>query len=121
MTDTQCHPDLQRFWQLLAEGWCAGQPLLTALRSIQKTLPLEPMGRVVGLLADEIEQGHSLSAAMKTHPSVFGKAHICLIEGGELLGIVDRVLLLILEFTWRCSTCGNLQLPGANKNRTGGP
>lgn len=115
MTETACHPDLQRFWELLAGGWCAGQPLLAMLRSIQEALPPEPMGKAVGLLADEVAQGHILSVAMKNQPSVFSKAHVSLVEGGELLGIVDRVLLLILEFGWRCPGCDNLQFPSVNE------
>ena len=115
MTETCCHPDMQRFWQLLAQGWCSGQPLLTILHSIQQALPPDPMGKVAGTLAEQVAQGRSLSDAMRGQPSIFTKAHNCLIEGGERLGIVDRVLLLILESTWRCPTCGNLQFPGPSQ------
>ena len=111
MTEIQCHPDGRRFWQLLAEGCCGGQPLGPLLRSIQEALPPEPMGKVVDALADDIiNQGKTLAEAMKNQPSVFTRAHVALVEGGELLGIVDRVLLLIMEATWRCPTCGSLQL-----------
>ena len=120
MTETQCHPDGRRFWQLLAEGCCAGMPLGAVLRSMQEALPAEPMGKVVEALADDsIDQGKTLSAAMKNQPSVFTRAHVSLVEGGELLGIVDRVLLLILEATWRCPTCGNLQLPAGDGQTEG--
>ena len=114
MTNPSCHPDLRRFWELLAEGSCAGQPLLPTLRSIEKALPPAPMGKVAGLLADAVSQGIILSVAMRNQPSVFSKAHVSLVEGGELLGISDRVFLLILEFVWRCPACANIQFPGVN-------
>jgi len=113
--ETSCHPDMLRFWQRLTEGWCAGQPLLLTLRVIQEELPPEPLGTVVCAMADDVEQGACLSAVVKRQPSVFTQAHVSLIEGGELLGIVDRVLLLILEATWRCPSCGNLQFPSIRK------
>ena len=110
MADTSCHANVQRFWRLLAEGFCGGQPLLSTLRSIQESLPPEPMGEVASALADDVGRGALLSQAMKNQSPIFSAAHISLVEGGELLGIVDRVLLLILECTWKCPTCGNLQI-----------
>ncbi len=110
MTDDSCRPDVQRFWQLFTQGVCSGQTLLGALRSTGELLSAEPMGTVAAALADEVNQGASLSQAMKNQGRAFSPAHIHLVEGGELLGILDRVLLLILEYTWRCPTCGNLQV-----------
>jgi type II secretory pathway component PulF len=110
MSDGLCHEDVRRFWQLLAEGICSGQTLLGTLRSTQELLPPEPMGRVVAALADDVNQGATLSQAMKSQTRVFSAAHLHLVEGGELLGRLDRMLLLILEFTWTCPTCGNLQV-----------
>ena len=120
MTNTSCHPDMLRFWELLAEGVAAGRQLLKVLRSIQETLPPEPMGNVAAALAADIERGTALSRAMRNHPSVFSKAHVCLVEGGEHVGRLDRLLLLILELTRECPTCGALKFPenGQRMKRT---
>lgn len=107
-----CHPDLLRFWQMLTERMCMGQRLLDVLDAIEEALPPGPLGRVATALADDVRRGSALSDAMKRHPTIFSRAHLCLVEGGERLGIIDRVLLLILESTWKCPTCGNLQFPG---------
>jgi len=103
-----------RFWELLAEGASAGQQLLTVLRSIHEVLPPEPMGDVAAALAADIERGYRLSEAMRSHPSVFSKAHVYFVEGGECVGRVDRLLLLIVELTRECPTCGALQFPPRN-------
>ena len=112
MQNAKCHPDMQRFWQLLAEGYCTGQQQLTTLRLIQKELSPEPMGIAAAALEQDVAEGRMLSEAMNNQPSVFSRAHVSLVEGGERLGIVDRIVLLILEQTWKCPTCGNLQFPG---------
>ena len=111
MSDSMCHQDMQTFWRMLTGGFCGGQPLLPVLKSIAESLPAEPMGRVVHELCKDINDGCNLSNAMSRHPSVFSPAHISLIDGGERLGIVDKVLLLILEATWRCPTCSGLRFP----------
>ena len=108
MTATACQPEKQKYWQLLAEGLFRGQPLLSLLRSIEQVLPRKPMGQAVAALANDIEQGATLSQAMKRQPSIFSEADVHLVQGGELLGILERVVLLILESTWRCPECGNL-------------
>ena len=100
-----------RFWELLAEGVTAGRQLLGVLYSIQENLPPEPMGNVAGALAADVERGDALSQAMRNQPSVFTKAHVCLVEGGEYVGRLDRLLLLIVELTRDCPTCGNLKFP----------
>ena len=101
---------------MLAHGLCSGQNLLGVLRDIEKALPPNPMGKAASALASDIDAGRSLSQAMKALPDVFSQAHVSLIEGGERLGVIDRVTLLILEFTWRRPTCGNLRLPTAQSD-----
>ncbi|OFX16489.1 MAG: hypothetical protein A2Z18_07425 [Armatimonadetes bacterium RBG_16_58_9] len=59
MQNTECHLDMRRFRQLLAEGCCAGRQMLTTLRSIQDVLPPEPMGRAAGALAEDVLRGRA--------------------------------------------------------------
>ena len=107
----ECHPDWVRFWELLAQGLCSGQPLLPLLRSLGQNLPPEPMGSVAKTLAVDIGAGSPLSQAMRNQPTVFPQALVSLMEGGEGLGLVDRVVLLVVEATWRCPSCSNVQFP----------
>ena len=83
-------------------------PLTTFLA---QDLPPEPMGVVAGALAQAVGAGCTLSQALRNQPRVFPRALVSLIEGGEGLGLVDRVVLLILETAWRCPSCRNVQFP----------
>jgi len=116
--DTTCHPDMVRFWETLAEGVDAGRPLVAILRSIQLAMPPEPMGSVAAALAGDLDRGKTLSQAMENQPRIFSRAHVCLIEGGERVGRVERLLHLILELTRDCPACGNLQFPKGNQRLT---
>lgn len=100
-----------RFWELLAEGVHDGRRLLGLLRSIAEELPSGPMGKAARALADDVEQDITLSEAMSRQPSVFTRAHVCFVEGGERVGRLDRVFDLILELTRDCPICGNLRFP----------
>ena len=101
-----CRPALRTFWSRFTERTCAGQPLLPALRAVEGELRPQPLHAVVRALADDVEDGLTLSAAMKKHPLTFSRGAVCLVEGGERAGILDRVLLLIVEHLWRCPDCG---------------
>lgn len=110
-TGDSCHPDMLRFWELLTEGVVAGRQLLAVLCSIQQALPSEPMGNAAASLADDVQRGMRLSDAMRNQPSIFTKAHVCFVQCGEYVGQLDRLLLLLLELTRECPTCGNLKFP----------
>ena len=97
--------DLLFFWARLAHGCCAGQAMVSVLASIQRELTGAALAKVVGLICRDLKGGLPLSAALRRHPSLFGKHVICLVEGGELAGMLDRVLPLIMEHAWRCPVC----------------
>lgn len=111
MNDNTCHPEMLCFWQLMAEGFAAGQQLGGLLQSINDQLPPEPMGSVAAALAHDVAEGQTLSQAMKNQPAIFTKAHVCLVEGGELVGRLDLLLSVILELTRSCPACGGLNFP----------
>ncbi len=111
MGNTTCHPDMLRFWQLMAEGFAAGQQLGGLLKSIGDQLPAEPMGYVAAALALDVSRDETLSQAMKNQPAIFTKAHVCLVEGGELVGRLDRLMSVIVELTESCPACGGLKFP----------
>ena len=107
MTAPPCNPDLNRFWSRLTELTCGGQPLLISLRTVEQELTGRPMAALVKAVADDVEKGDLLSAALQKHTEVFGRAAICFVQGGEYAGILDSALLFILEGLWRCPTCAS--------------
>ncbi len=106
MSQDSCQPkDLELFWLLLTKGSCKGIPLLTNLQSIKAEYANSSISDVVTDLADRVKHGATLSEAMAEHDDRFGLHVRLLIEGGERAGILDRVLVLILEHAWRCPEC----------------
>ncbi|MHB1458317.1 MAG: type II secretion system F family protein [Armatimonadota bacterium] len=112
MTNLRCGTDMLQFWELLAEGVCAGRQLIVILDEIRAALQQESMGDVCAFLIEGLISGMSLSDSMRRCPKVFSKAHICLVEGGELVGRLDLLLTLIVDLTRECPTCSNLCIQG---------
>jgi type II secretory pathway component PulF len=107
-SDTGDHcADMELFWTELTRGVCSGSTLLETLRAIYSKLDgrRSPRAAVVASLCRGVEGGRTLSEAMQGYPDLFGRHVVCLMEGGERAGIVDRVLPLILEYAWRCPDC----------------
>jgi len=105
MTQTSLHSEREneilRFLAGLAQGCCAGQTLLWSLRKLQQDLSTEPIANVASTLADDVEGGVTLSAAMAKHPDTFGPSVLTFVEAGEKTGVLDHALRLIVECGWR--------------------
>ena len=111
MTAPQCNPDLNCFWSRLTELICGGQPVLRSLRTVEQELAGRPMAAVVKVVADNVEKGEFLSAALRKRTEIFGRAAICFVQGGEYAGILDRALLFILDGRWHCPACASWNPP----------
>jgi type II secretory pathway component PulF len=109
----ECHSDVLRFWEMFADGAGEGKSLIQILCKIKQALLSEPMGNAAAVLAADLEYGETLSQAMANQPAIFTKAHICLVEGGERVGRIGRLLRLICELTRDCPACGSLRFPEA--------
>jgi hypothetical protein len=107
MAAPQGNPDLNHFWSRLTELICAGQPVLMSLRTVEQEMAGRPMAALVKAVADDVEKGDLLSAALQKHTEVFGRAAICFVQGGEYAGILDRALLFVLDGLWHCPTCAS--------------
>lgn len=105
MADAVSAKTLETFWRMLARGFCAGEKLGAVLMSIAQEMDGTRLGDVANDLLSQVESGRPLSQAMRRHPDVFREHVLLLVEGGEKAGILDRVLLLILEHAWRCPEC----------------
>ncbi len=97
--------DLLTFWTVLAQRTCGGKNLVSSFDVIIEELGDSPLAPVVQFLKDGLYAGLPLAEAMAQHPDVFRKHVLCMVEGGERAGILDRMFVFILESAWRCPDC----------------
>lgn len=89
------------FWTRLARCRCEGMAATQALRTVEGEARTNELQLLARGLADDLEFGSSLSEAMARRPAVFGEGEVSLVRGGELLGVLDRVLMLMVESAWK--------------------
>lgn len=92
--------DKSSFFHLLGVMVNSGIPMVKALRSLQAQMEKTPrMQMIVSQVADEIENGSSLSAAMLPFENVFSESEIGMVESGEASGQLSNVLENIAKDT----------------------
>ena len=69
-----------------------GVPLLEGLSDVRDSVSNPTLRNTIGILIQDIEQGTTISQAMKQHPSTFDEIFVSLVEAGEQSGELDRVL-----------------------------
>lgn len=69
----------------------AGLPLVRSLRSIARDHYDRRIGRVLELVAEDVQKGDSLSAALGKHPA-FDEVFVSLVHTGEISGTLDRIM-----------------------------
>ena len=74
-----------------------GVPLLEGLSDVRDSVTNPTLRNTVGLLISDIEQGVTLSQAMKQYPKIFDEIFVSLVEAGEQSGELDTVLRNIGE------------------------
>ena len=74
-----------------------GVPLLEGLSDVRDSVSNAALRNTVGVLIEDIEQGTTLSGAMRKHPKVFDEIFISLVEAGEHSGELDSVLRSLAE------------------------
>ena len=105
MINPYSQQDLLAFWTTLTQSVCAGNALPAILESIRDQAANPSFAAVVQDMIDGTKQGETLAKCLKKHPEAFHE-HVCLlVDGGERIGLLDRVLVLILEAAWRCPNC----------------
>lgn len=70
----------------------AGLPLVRSLRSIQRDHHDKRLAEILGVVADDVQKGDSLSAALARHPRVFDEVFVSLVHTGEVSGTLDRIM-----------------------------
>lgn len=70
----------------------AGLPVLQSLRSVIEQTNNKSLKNMIAEIANSIEGGSSLSAAMSKYPKVFNEVFISLVASGEASGTLDTTL-----------------------------
>lgn len=74
-----------------------GVPLLEGLADVRDSVNNATLRNVIGTIISDVEQGSTLSAAMKKHPKIFDDIFISLVQAGEHSGELDTVLRNLAE------------------------
>ncbi len=70
----------------------AGLPLVRSLRSIARDHYDRKVGRILEVVAEDVQKGDSLSTALGKHPAAFDEVFVSLVHTGEISGTLDRIM-----------------------------
>ncbi len=70
----------------------AGLPLVQALEILQEQQSNPTFKRIIGQIKRDVEEGSTLSDAIKRHPNTFDGLFVNLVAAGEVGGILDVIL-----------------------------
>lgn len=89
--------DLVVFSRQLAVLISATVPIVRALRILAKQTESKHLHEIVTNIANEVDGGARLSAAMKRYPRVFDDFFVYMIRAGETTGRLDEVLVYLAD------------------------
>jgi type IV pilus assembly protein PilC len=70
----------------------AGVPIVQGLTILMEQAESPVFKNIITLLRQDIEQGISITDAMKKHPMAFSELYVSMIKAGEIGGILDVIL-----------------------------
>jgi len=70
----------------------AGLPLVKSLRSISRDHEDRRLAAILDNVADNVQRGDSLAAALARHPQAFDDVFVSLVNTGEVSGTLDQIL-----------------------------
>jgi type IV pilus assembly protein PilC len=76
----------------------AGMPLLRSLKTLQEQEEDRVLRRILGELAESIENGSSLAEAVAAHPRIFNPLYLNMVRAGEIGGALEVTLRRLAEF-----------------------
>jgi len=92
------------FARQLATMIGVGLPLVRSLRSIARDHHDKRLGEIIGRVADDVQKGEALSAALGKHPAVFDEVFVSLVNTGEVSGTLDRIMDQTAAYLERAET-----------------
>lgn len=87
-----------RFARQMSTLQDAGLAILRSLRILEKQQKQGVFKRVIGCVADDIENGSTLSEAMRKYPNCFNRLFVNMIAAGEAGGVLDIILIRVADF-----------------------
>ena len=104
--------DVVVFTRQLATLIDADMPLAEGLRTLAKQLEKASFTKIISDVADEVEGGSSLSAALAQYPKLFSPFFIKLVRSGEASGKLHESLSYLAEYLERTQAI-NSKIRGA--------
>lgn len=86
------HDELSQFCFYVEQLISGGVPLLEGLSDVRDSVANPALRNTVGVIIQDIEQGSTLSQALREHPKIFDEVFTSLVEAGEYSGELDAVL-----------------------------
>ena len=80
------------FARQLATMIGVGLPLVRSLRSISRDHHDHRLGAILEQVADDVQKGEALSAALAKHPAAFDEVFVSLVHTGEVSGTLDTIM-----------------------------
>jgi len=96
---------LQRFWSQLTDRLEEGWPLLPALGAVADECGSPGVSAAARAVAEKVAAGLRLSDALATQPAFFGPGAVCIIRGGEYLGLLAGAARFVADASLGCPTC----------------
>jgi general secretion pathway protein F/type IV pilus assembly protein PilC len=95
----------------------AGVPLMRALKLLANLKSRPNVARAFAKLAESVEKGSDLAAAMEEQQGVFATVHVAMVRAGERGGFLDQVMarlarLVTAQADLRAKVVGNMIYPG---------
>lgn len=85
--------DLAVFCRQFATMVNSGLPILRALAILSEQTPSKELAKILVQVRTDVEQGSSLSGALRKHPKAFNDLFVAMVQAGETGGVLDDVLL----------------------------
>ena len=76
----------------------AGIPMIRAILGLADSSTNKALGRTLADVAQQLERGRSLSAAMASHPKIFPRLAISIVHVGENTGRLEDAFLQLAEY-----------------------
>ncbi len=89
---------LCQFTRQLATLVDAGLPILRSMRILEQQQKPGALKMAIGLVAEDVEGGATLSEAMSRHPKTFNRLYVNMVRAGELGGVLDVILQRLADF-----------------------
>lgn len=90
--------DLVMFSRQMCSLSRAGIPIIRTLESIASTSRNAEFRRILNEIAERLQSGHNLAAAMQQYPRVFSSLYVAIIHIGESVGRLDEAFMQLAKY-----------------------